>query len=209
MQAIGAGAGVAGGVLAANQTNDNSQQQLENIDKARAQNKEYYNQGVGALNPYNQGGQSAFSQYNNFSGANGADAQNAAFSSFTGGPYLAQMQANAGNALNSQYAATGRSPYGGNAINALYAQNAGLWNNALNQQMGYLQQGAGMGLQAGQGIMTGAGTAMGANNQLTGMANTAIGQQVDPWAAGLSSLGKSLGGMSGGPQMFGGGGGSA
>jgi hypothetical protein len=80
-------------------------------------------------------------------------------------------------------------------MNALYQQNAGLWNNALNQQMNWLQSGAGMGLQAGQGIMSGAGTAMNANNQLAGMANQAIGSQVDPMAGAMSGIGKTLGGM--------------
>jgi hypothetical protein len=202
-QVIGAGAGIAGGVMAANQTNENAEQSLANINAARQQNQQYWNQGFNALNPYNTGGQSAFNQFNAFSGGMGADAQNAAFASFTGGPYLAAMQKNAGDALNSQMAATGHSPYGGNAINALYQQNAGLWNNALNQQMNWLQQGSGMGLQAGQGIMSGAGTAMNANNQLTGMANQAIGQQVDPMAGALTGLGKAFGGM----PMPGGGGG--
>jgi hypothetical protein len=194
-QIAGAAAGIAGGVMAGNQTNENAQQSLANIDAARKQNQQYWNQGYNALNPYNTGGQSAFNQFNAFSGAGGADAQNAAFASFTGGPYLAAMQKNAGDAMNSQMAATGHSPYGGNAINALYQQNAGLWNNALNQQMNWLQSSSGMGLQAGQGIMSGAGTAMNANNQLAGMANTAISSQVDPMAGAMSGIGKTLGGM--------------
>jgi hypothetical protein len=142
-----------------------------------AQNQRNFETAKGYLSPYATSGQSAYQQALAGSGALGTEAQQQYMNAFTGGPYLTAMQTQAGNALNSQYAATGHSPYGGNAVNALYAQNANLWNQAYQQQLQNLYTGSGQGIQAAGGIMSGTGAQAQAGNQLTGMQSNVLGQQ--------------------------------
>jgi hypothetical protein len=136
------------------------------------ENTSGFQNAMGYLTPYATGGSSAFQNALAGSGALGAGAQQQYMAGFTGGPYLQGMIKNAGEALNNQYAATGRSPYGGNAINALYSQNASLWNNSYQQQLQNLLQQANVGLGASNSILSGYGQLAGVNSGLISNLNS-------------------------------------
>ena len=163
---------------------------------------EQYLQNVGYETPYMNFGQNAMGSLTSgtgvlgdFLGMNGSAAQQKAMASYQTSPFFQQMQTNAGNATLAQYAGQGQ--MGGNALNALYQQNAGQdyaqYNNYLGQMSGYLGglQGqvntglsatnalAGVGTQAAatQGqLLAGAGAAQGAG--IMG-ASTGIGSSVN------------------------------
>jgi hypothetical protein len=197
--ALSAGASILGSVLGGRSQDRAAEAQRAEIARTRAQNQKNFETSVGYLSPYAVGGKDAYNQALAGSGALGAVAQQNYMNAFTGGPFLQGMITNAGNALNSQYAATGRSPYGGNAINALYAQNANLWNNAYQQQLQNLYTGSGQGIGAAGTIMGGSSSLANANNALTaqyGQSQQQQGQnQSNMFSSIFGTLSKGIAGM--------------
>jgi len=151
-----------------------SQAQADAMKQAAALQQSRYEQNVGLETPYMNAGTNALGTLQNYLGLNGTTAQSAAMNGYQNSPFFTQMQTNAGNAAMGQYAGQGK--MGGNALNALYQQNAamdyGQYNNYLNQLSGLTSTGAGAanalanyGTQsaATQGnLISGAGAATGA-----------------------------------------------
>jgi hypothetical protein len=197
--AVAAGLSAYGAYQSSKAQKSGSDAQSAAIAAQMAQNQRNFETAKGYLSPYATSGQSAYQQALAGSGALGAGAQQQYMNAFTGGPYLTGMQTQAGNALNSQYAATGHSPYGGNATKALFDQDAYLWNQAYQQQLQYLYTGSGQGIQAAGGIMSGTGAQAQTGNQLTGMQVGVIGQQAQNQANMYSNVfgtaAKTVGGL--------------
>jgi hypothetical protein len=157
-----------------------------------------YLQNAAYEQPYMQFGQGAMgalqsgtAALGNTLGMNGTAAQASAMANYQNSPFFQQMQQNAANATLAQY--SGQGTMGGNALNALYRQNAAMnyqqYNNWIAQQQAYLG-----GLQ-GQ-VNTGAG----ATNALAGVGTQAAatqGQLVSgagaAQGAGIMGVGNALG----------------
>ncbi len=151
---------------------------------ADLQYKQYQNN-VNLLQPFISTGTSANNRYADLSGANGASAQAAALANLAQDPFMASIQ----NAANQQtLAAAGRYGAGisGNALNALYAQNANLYDNYLNQQIGYIGNAANRGLSAGTAL---AGQGMQAASNAGNFLSAAGAAQ----GAGIMGAGNALG----------------
>ena len=172
--AIGGIASLAGGLISGNAAQKGAEAQAAAMRYAADLQHQQYLQNVGYETPYMNAGTNALGLYGNYLGLNGAGAQQQAMSGFQSSPYMSQMVQNAGNTTMAQYAGQGK--MGGNALNALYQQNAGMWNqdyqNYLGQLGGVVNTGlsatnalAGVGTQAAatQGnLIAGAGAAQGA-----------------------------------------------
>jgi hypothetical protein len=113
---------------------------------ANLQNSQFQ-QTRATLAPFVQSGQNANAVYANLSGANGAGPQSTALNSMAQNPYMSAMQSTA-NAQTLAAAGSAGAGVGGNVLNALYGQNAGLYNSVMSQQEGLLQNEAQMGLNA-------------------------------------------------------------
>lgn len=141
-------------------------------DQGRTDIGDYYGKGMGMLSPFMQGGQRANALYLDYLGANGPEAQKAAFASFQNDPgYQQQLQAGIGALDNSATARGGL--YSGAAMKGVANYGQQFQRQAFNDRMGQLGGAAGQGLQAG---MAGAGLASQTGNQLGQMA-FGFGQQ--------------------------------
>ncbi len=188
--AIGGIASLAGGLISGNAAQQGAEAQAAAMTYAANLQHQQYLQNVGYETPYMNAGTNALGMYGNYLGLNGTGAQQTAMAGYQNSPFFQQMQKNAGDTTMAQYAGQGQ--MGGNALNALYQQNAGMnyqqYNNYLGQLSGVSQQGlsatnalAGAGTQAAatQGqLIAGAGAAqgagiMGAGNALGSSLNNA------------------------------------
>ena len=144
-----------------------SKAQADASKNAASLQNQQYQQNKALLSPFVQTGTDANTLYGNITGVNGASAQSTALNNLAQSPFMAQMQ----NTANQQtLAAAGKSGAGvsGNALNALWSQNASLENAALTQQENMIGNQAQMGLQAGSALAgVGANAAQSQGNFLT------------------------------------------
>jgi len=151
---------------------DSTQMLRDGYDQGRQDIGGYYDKGMGMLQPFMQGGQKANALYLDYLGANGPDAQRAAFSAFQNDPgFQQQMQAGV-NALDNSATARG-GLYSGAAMKGVANFGQQFQRQAFNDRMGMLGGAAQQGQQAG---MAGAGLASQTGGQLGNMA-FGFGQQ--------------------------------
>jgi hypothetical protein len=144
----------------------------DGYDQGRQDIGDYYGKGMGMLQPFMEGGQKANALYLDYLGANGPDAQRAAFASFQNDPgFQQQMQAGIGALDNSATARGGL--YSGAAMKGIANFGQQFQRQAFNDRMGMLGGAAQQGQQAG---MAGAGLASQTGGQLGNMA-FGFGQQ--------------------------------
>jgi hypothetical protein len=143
-----------------------------------------YNQNKGLATPFIQQGQSASNLLGNYLGANGTQAQSRAMAGYQTSPFFQQMVNTAAQNTGNQYSAAGAGP-SGNYLNALYAQNAGLWQNQYNTTLAQLAGLSGQGISS-LGALTGAGVGTG---QQVGQSTLAAGSALGSGVAGLANAG--------------------
>jgi hypothetical protein len=141
------------------------------MKEQQAQNTGLYNNIAGNNTPFIQNGQNANKVYADLSGANGADAQAAAMKAYQSSPYLQDMIKNANAATMTSAGASGAG-MSGNVLNALYRQNADLYNQDYANYLGNLGNVANQGLSANQTLAGETGQLMGSN---TGLASALMG----------------------------------
>lgn len=197
--AIGAGLSIAGSVMGGKAADKAKKQQMQMMQQAQQYNKEMIGKGETMAQPWIEGGQKSYNAFLGASGALGAEQQQQFFDNFTGGPYASAMRKNLEDSLTSAAAARG-SAYGGNFYNALYQGNANLYNDALNNQMNWLQQGIQPGMQAMGNVFGLYGQGMSSNTQLTGQGMDALGSwgkaKQEMWNNIGNTAGKTFSGMS-------------
>lgn len=144
----------------------------EGYDQGRTDIQAGGDKALGYLDPYVQGGGRANALYLDYLGANGPEAQRAAFSAFQNDPgYQQQLQAGI-NALDGSATARG-GLYSGAAMKGVANYGQQFQRQAFNDRMGQLGGAAGQGMQAAGGA---AGIASGTGNAL-GNLSWGFGQQ--------------------------------
>lgn len=151
---------------------DSREMLQEGYDQGRADIGDYYGRGLEFINPFMQGGQRANALYLDYLGANGPEAQKAAFANFQQDPgYQQQLQAGIGALDNSATARGGL--YSGAAMKGVANYGQQFQRQAFNDRMAQLGGAAQQGQQAG---IAGAGLASQTGAQLGNMA-FGFGQQ--------------------------------
>jgi hypothetical protein len=149
------GSSLLGGLFSGNAAEEGAKQQAAAMREAAELQQQRYEQNVGFEQPYMQAGGNALQLYSNFLGLNGTGAQTTAMNGFQNSPYFQQMVNNAGDLTKAQYSARGVN--GGNMLNALFNQNAQLWNGDFQNYLGQLAGQANTGLSA-TNALAGVGT---------------------------------------------------
>lgn len=204
---------------------DSKEMLREGYDQGRADISGYGDRAAGYFDPYRESGEKSNALLANYLGANGPEAQRAAFAAFQNDPGWQQQQQAGINALDRSATARG-GLYSGAALKGVSEYGTQFQRQAFNDRIGQLGGMSGQGLQAASGaagVTSQTGNALGnmafgfgqqnaANriNYANGMANAAsIGPQ--NFLNGLGSIAKMAGGMSlpGMPSMGGGGGGGS
>ncbi len=203
---------------------DSKEMLQQGYDQGRTDISGYGDKAVGYLDPYMQGGQKSNALLLDYLGANGPEAQKAAFSAFQNDPgYQQQLQAGV-NALDNSATARG-GLYSGAAMKGVANYRQQFQRPAYNDRISQLSGMAGQGLQAAggaAGITSQTGNALGnlswgfgqqnaANriNLANGLAQaSSIGPQNMLNLAGTLVKGFGGGGLGMG-NLFGGGGGGA
>jgi hypothetical protein len=161
-----------------------------------------YNQNKQLATPYINNGTNASNLLANYLGANGTQAQSQAMQGYQTSPFFQQMVNTAGQNTANQYSAAGGGA-SGNYLNALYNQNAGLWQNQYNTTLSQLSGLSGQGVSS-LGALTGAGANTG---QQVGQSLQAAGQATGSSYAGLgNAAGNALNNYSVWSMLGGGGG---
>jgi hypothetical protein len=186
--AIGGLGSIFGSSTQANAQLQAAQIQAQEQAAALAQQKQFFDTGLAAETPFMNTGTTANTTLANAYGLNGTGAQQNYVNSFTGGPYLTAMQNNAAAQAEAQI---GKGGFGGNLINALFNQNAGLWNTAYNNQLAGIQGLSNTGSNAANSVM---GNATGAGNNAANTISNFSNQIGGNTAAAGSSLGSGIAG---------------
>lgn len=174
---------IVGSSVQANAMEDAAKLQAQEQQLALAQQKQFFNTGLGYEQPIIGTGQQATNTLANAYGLNGTGAQKAFFTNFQTSPFFDNLVKNAAATTEAQ---AGHGGFSGNLTNALYNQNAGLWQNALNTQLGGI---AGL-AAAGAG---GANAVMGAATSAGNSAANTITQSGLNQGNFISNAGSSLG----------------
>lgn len=201
------GASLAGGLISGNAAEKGAEAQAAAMRYAADLQHQQYEQDVSLSAPWRTAGSGAMSSLQDYLGLNGADAQSKAFASFQNSPYFTQMESNADEALKNSYASKGVN--GGNLLQALFNNNAGMWNQDYQTFLGNLSgvsqqglaatnalSGAGTALAQSQGnLISGAGAAMGAGilGQGNALGNSLNNLAVFSMLGGNNSLSSQLG----------------
>jgi hypothetical protein len=176
------------GRLQADAAKSGSQLQYDAILKAIEEGKRQFGENKATLDPYNQGGQKAFAMQQDFSGANGADAQKAAYDNFQNSPGQQYLREQSEKALLRSAASTGG--VGGSALKAALQKNAiGLASQDYQNQFNNLGSLTGVGLGAAGGLVnSGNATSQNAQNLLTQGGNALAGGETNSAAARASGI---------------------
>lgn len=195
--ALIAGGSIGGGLLSGIFGQQGAQQQADALKyAANLQDQRFKQFAVPALQPFVGAGQGAAGSLANYLGINGQPAQQNALNAYSSGPFMQDWVNTANRNTALAGAAQGGGALSGNVLNALYQQNAGMWQGQYNT---FLQQLAGL---SGQGVgaagaLAGVGTTSAAQQgAFTGQAGAALG-------AGTAGLGNALGGALNNAGIFG------
>jgi hypothetical protein len=176
---------VGGGLISGIFGQQGSQQTADAMKYAANLQHQQYLQNAQTVQPFIGAGAGAAGSLASYLGVNGQGAQQGAMNAYQTGPFFQTALNTANRNTSNAYAAMGGA-VGGNALNALYTQNAGLWNQQYNtflqQLMGLSAQGVGA-----AGALTGAGT------QAAATAGGLYGQAGQALGAGTAGFGNALG----------------
>lgn len=175
---------IGGGLISGMFAQQAGSQESQALQQAAADQMTMYNNNVNLSQPYRTAGTGATNSLENYLGVNGAGAEAKAMAGYQTSPFFNQMVNTAANNTMAQYA--GQGLMGGNALNALYNQNAGLWQNQFNTSMGQLAGLSNMGAGVTNSLM-GQGT-QAAQNQ-----GNLLSQSAQAQAAGTVGFGNAIG----------------
>jgi hypothetical protein len=186
MPLMGMAGSLAGGLFSGLFANAGAQANASALRYAAGLQNAQYQQNAATLQPFIGQGAGASNLLGNYLGVNGNPAQSGAMANYQNSPFFQMMLKTADtNTLNA--AGAGGAGISGNALNALYGQNANLWQNQFNTTMGQLSGLAGQGVGAA-GALAGSGTALAqSQGNLYGQSGAAQG-------AGMMALGNAGGG---------------
>ena len=185
---------IAGGLISGAGAQSAGAQEAAALQQAAANQMTMYHNNVNLSQPYRDAGTNATNLLGNYLGANGTAAQSAAINGYQTSPFFNQMVKNAGDTTMAQYA--GKGQMGGNALNALYNQNAGLWQNQYNTTLGQLSGLSNTGAGVTNSLM-GNGTAAAAQQ------GNLLSQSAQAQAAGNVGLTNALGSAVNNAGVFG------
>jgi len=129
---------------------DSSRMLREGYEQGRGDMEGYYGKAMGYLDPWVQGGGRANALYLDYIGANGPEAQKAAFAAFQNDPGFQQQMGAGINALDRSATARG-GLYSGAAMKGVQEFGQQFQRQAFNDRMGQLGQASGQGQQAAMG----------------------------------------------------------
>lgn len=188
------GSSLLGGLFSGFGAQAGASQQAAAMRYAADLQHQQYEQNAATLSPYINQGASASQLLGNYLGVNGVGAQGTAMANYQTSPFFNQMVKTAGANTANQYGAMGQT--GGNLLNALYNQNAGLWNTQYNTT---LQQLAGL---SGQGL-SGASALAGSGTQLANQQGQLLAGAGAAQGAGTMGMWGGLGGGISNAGLFG------
>ena len=185
---------IVGGVISGAGAKSAGDAEASALNNAAANQMTMYNNNVTLSEPYRTAGTNATTSLGNYLGTNGSAAQTAAMNGYQTSPFFNQMVKTAGDTTMAQYA--GKGQMGGNALNALYNQNAGLWQNQYNTTMGQLSGLSNMGAGVTNSLM-------GQGTQAAAQQGNLQSQAAQAQAAGSVGLTNALGNATNNAGVFG------
>lgn len=181
--AIGGLGSIFGASTQANAQTQAAQLQAQMQQKALDQQKQFFDTGLQGEQPFMTTGTNANNTLANAYGLNGTGAQQNYMSNFQNSPFFTQMVDNAAKTTQAQAKSGG---FSGNLLNALYNNNANLWNQDYQNQLSGIQGLSNTGANAANSVM---GNATNAGNSA---ANT-ITNSANGIASNIAGAGSSLG----------------
>ena len=160
-----------------------AQLQAQEQQKALDQQKAFFNTGLGYEQPFINTGNTANTTLGNAYGLNGNAAQSEYMKNFQNSPFFTQMVDNAAKTTQAQTKSGG---FSGNLIDALYKNNAGLWNQDYQNQLTGIQGLSNTGANAANSVM---GSATNAGNS----AASTIGNFSNQIGQNTANAGSSMG----------------
>jgi hypothetical protein len=188
---LGVAGAVGGGLFSGMQAKKGAKQQAAALREAAQLQQKRYEENVGYARPYMSAGTNALGMYGDFLGMNGGDTQARAMQNYQTSPFFQQNVKNTADATAAQYAAHGQT--GGNLLDALYKNNAGMWNQEYQNYLGQLKGVTDQGLNATTAL-AGVGTQSAATQgNLIGQAGAAQGAGTMGWGNAVGNALNNLG----------------
>jgi hypothetical protein len=191
LAAAGLAASVGGGLMSGQAAKKGAKQQAAAAREAAALQEKRYQENVGYAKPYMTAGTNALDMYSDYLGMNGGDAQSKAMRGYQTSPFFQQNVQNTADATSAQYAAHGMT--GGNLLDALYKNNAGMWNQEYQNYLGQLKGVTDQGLNATNSL-AGTGTQSAATQgNLISQAGAAQGAGTMGWGNAVGNAMNNIG----------------